>query len=224
MAFRLVGGPDGIPDRAPEELEFAVPLAQLGELPRLVARFAQDFDLRLVELYRPGRAAWRAAVAWSNEVGHPRFMAVRFFVGAEEGVTPDALFICGLVDSVEKGTLGEARALWLADLWQKDPQHSLERVTQRWRDERDWRVIANAARSGNWQALRARLPRLRGFRLPRLPRRAPTVLFTGRDSPQRTDLMIRVQGRLAPLGLTIFEHLAGEGRRAALPPRGAGRW
>ena len=214
IAYRLIADPDSIPERLPEELELALPLAQLGEVPRLVARFAQDFDLRLVELYRPGRAAWRAAVAWSNEVGHPRFMAVRFFVGAEEGVTPDALFACGLVDAVEKGALAEARALWLADLWQKEPQRSLERVTERWRDERDWRVIANAARSGNWQALRARLPELRGFRLPRLPRRAPSVLFTGRDSPQRSDLMIRVQGRLAPLGLSIYEHLAGEGRRA----------
>ena len=218
IAFRLIGDPDRIPERSPEELEFAVAPAQLGELPQLVARFAQDFDLRLVELYRPARAAWRAAVAWGNEVGYPRFMAMRFFVGADEGVTPDALFACGLVDAVEKGALAEARALWLADLWQKEPQRSLERVTERWRDERDWRVIANAARSGNWGALRSHLPslrrHLRRFRLPHLPRRAPSVLFTGRDSPQRTDLMIRVQGRLAPLGLSIFEHLAGEGRRA----------
>jgi len=218
IAYRLIGDPESIPERSPEELEFAVPPAQLGGLPRLLSRFAQDFDLRLVELYRPARAAWRAVVAWSNEVGHPRFMAARFFVGAEDGITPDALFACGLVDAVEKGTLSEARSLWLADLWQKEPQRALERVTERWREERDWRVIANAARSGNWQALRAHLPKLRRhlrrFRLPQFPRHAPTVLFTGRDSPQRTDLMIRVQGRLAPLGLNIFEHLAGEGRRA----------
>jgi len=40
------------------------------------------------------------------------------------------------------------------------------------------------------------------------------VLFTGRDSPGRTNLMIHVQGRLAPLGLTMFEQAAGEARRA----------
>lgn len=218
IAFRLIGDPDSLPERAPEELELAVPAGQLGRLPQLMARFAQDLDLRLVELYRPGRAAWRAVLAWNNEVGHPRFMAARFMVGAEEGVTPDVLFACGLVDAVEKAALSEARALWLADLWQKEPQRALEQVTRRWRDERDWRVIANAARSGNWKALRAHLPKLRRhlrrFRLPQLPRRAPSVLFTGRDSPQRTELMIRIQGRLAPLGLSIFEHLAGEGRRA----------
>ena len=218
VAYRLIGDPESIPERAPEELELAVPPLTLGALPGLIARFAQDFDLRLVELYRPGRAAWRAVLTWSSEVGHPRFMAVRCFVGAEEGVTPDALFACGLVDSVEKGTLSEARALWLADLWQADAQGATQQVMRRWRDEQDRRVIGNAARSGNWKALRTHLTQLRRslrrFRLPQVPRRAPTVLFTGRDSPQRTDLMIHVQGRLAPLGLDIFEHLAGEGRRA----------
>src|SRR4051812_27983429 len=86
---RLIGESRELPERAPEELELAVPRTALGELPRLIARFAHDFDLRLVQLYRPGRAAWRAVVTWSDEVGRPRFMAARFFVGAEEGTTPE---------------------------------------------------------------------------------------------------------------------------------------
>ena len=214
IGSRLRGAPSAIPERSPEEIELAVPPAALGELPAVMARFAQELDLRLVELYRPGWAAWRAVLAWNNEVGHPRFMAVRFFVGAVEGLTPDALFACGLLDAIEKGALSEARALWLAELWHQDPQRALERVAGRWRDEQHRRLIANAARSGNWQAVRSHLKDLRGLRLPRAPRRPPRVLFTGRDSPQRTDLMIRVQGRLAPLGLDIFEHLAGVGHRA----------
>jgi len=218
VAYRLMGEPNDLPERAPEELELVIPRTALGGLPRLMARFAQDFDLRLVELYRPGRAAWRAVIAWSDEVGRPRFMAARFFVGAQEGTTPDALFACGLVDAVEKGALSESRAAWLARLWQQDPQAALERVSERWRDEQDRRLIANAARSGNWQAFRTQVPHLRHglrrFRLPRFPRRAPSVLYTGRDSPSRTHLMIHIQGRLAPLGLTMFEHAAGEARRA----------
>jgi len=214
IGHRLIGDAADLPERAPEELELAVSKGSLGDLPRLIARFAQDLDLRLVELYRPGRAAWRAVVAWSDQVGRPRFMAARFFVGAQEGATPDALLICGLVDAVEKGALSESRAAWLAGLWQQDPQSALERVTERWRDEQDRRLIANAARSGNWQAVRTHMKDLRGFRLPHLARRAPSVLFTGRDSPGRTNLMIHVQGRLAPLGLTMFEQAAGEARRA----------
>ncbi|HYL89707.1 MAG TPA: serine acetyltransferase [Burkholderiales bacterium] len=214
IVFRLMGEPSAIAERAPEEMELAVPPAALGELPAVMARFAQELDLHLVELYRPGWAAWRVVLAWSNEIGHPRFMAVRFFVGAEEGITPDALFACGLLDAIEKRALSEVRAAWLSGLWQQDPHAAMERVATRWRKEQDRRLVANAARSGNWQAVRGHLKDLRGFRLPRAPRRAPRVLFTGRDSPQRTDLMIRVQGRLAPLGLDIFEHLAGVGRRA----------
>src|SRR5207249_5674439 len=87
VAFRLIGDSSGFPESAPEELDIAVPREALGALPRRLARFAQDFDFRLVELYRPGRAAWRAVLAWTDEVGRPRFMAVRFFVGAEEGMS-----------------------------------------------------------------------------------------------------------------------------------------
>ncbi|HZE60990.1 MAG TPA: serine acetyltransferase [Burkholderiales bacterium] len=214
IGYRLIGDAGELPERAPEELELAIPRPHLGELPRLIARCAQDFDLRLVELYRPGRAAWRAVVAWSDEVGRPRFMAARFFVGAAEGTTPDALLICGLVDAVERGALSESRAAWLSRLWHEEPQAARERVGERWRDEQERRLVANAARSGNWQAVRAHMKDLRGFRLPRVPRRAPSVLFTGRDSPSRTNLMIHIQGRLAPLGLTMFEQAAGEARRA----------
>jgi len=215
--FRLLDEVASIPEHAPEELPLAVPAHALAEVPRHVARFAQDFDLRLVELYRPGWAAWRAVLAWTDDVGRPRFLAARFFVGVEPGQSAAALFICSLVDAVEKGTLGEARARWLSDLWREDPQDAAERVARRWRQADEQRLIANAARSGNWQALRLRLAELRRslgrLRLPRLPRRAPAVLFAGRDSPTRSDLMVHVQGRLAPLGLEMFEQLAGGSRR-----------
>jgi len=215
--FRLLDDVASIPEHGPEELPLAVPAHALPEVPRHVARFAQDFDLRLVELYRPGWAAWRAVLAWTDEVGRPRFLAARFFVGVEPGRSAAALFICSLVDAVEKGTLGEARARWLSDLWRDDPQDAAERVARRWREGDEQRLIANAARSGNWRALRPRLAELRRslgrLRLPRLPRRAPAVLFAGRDGLTRTDLMVHVQGRLAPLGLEMFEQLAGGSRR-----------
>src|SRR5205814_2074891 len=79
------------------------------------------------------------------------------------------------------------------------------------------RLVAQAARAGNWLAIRARLPELRRglhrFGAPAwLQRRRPSVLFTGRDSPQRSSLMVHVQGRLAPLRLLMFESLAGQAR------------
>jgi len=217
VEFRLLHDNAGIPEHAPEELPLAVPAYALPAIPRHVARFAQDFDLQLVELYRPAWAAWRAVLAWTDEIGRPRFMAARFFVALEQGESAAELFICGLADAVEKGTLAEERARWLSELWREEPQDAAERVSRRWREADEQRLIANAARSGNWQAVRARMAELRRalgrFRLPRLPRRAPAVLFAGRDSPTRTNLMVQVQGRLAHLGLQMFEQLAGASRR-----------
>ena len=198
IAYRLIGDPGELPEHAPEELELAIPRHVLGELPRLIARFGQDFDLRLVELYRPGRSAWRAVVAWSDEVGRPRFMAARFFVGAEEGATPDALFICGLVDAVEKGALSDSRASWLSRLWHEEPHAALERVGERWRNEQERRLVANAARSGNWQAVRTHMKDLRGFRL-----------IDPRDLMQR-HAVLGAERRVVDAARTLGGELGGE--------------
>ena len=210
MAFREIGDS--------QDLDLAVPRASLEALPRLVARFAQEIDLRFVELERHAPDAWRAVLAWTDEVGKPRFLAARFFVGAEEGAAPDALFACGLVDAVENQALGEERAAWLTARFNEDPAAGTEQVARRWRNDAHARLIAQAARAGNWSAVRARLAELRRalkiLRWPRLLRSRVSVLFAGRETPQRSSLMTHVQGRLAPLGLDIFEDHVGNARRA----------
>jgi hypothetical protein len=217
IAFRLLADPQAFPDRAPEECELAVPASALPGIPKAAARFAQDFDLRLVELYRPARAAWRAVFAWTDDVGRPRFLSARFLVAAEEGMTSAALFVCTLIEAVERRALPDERARWLAALWRDDPQDAAERLARHFRNAEHQRLIAHAARADQWAAVKSRLAELRRalarIRLPRLPRRAPSILFAGRDSPARTTLMIQVEGRLAPLGLDMFEQLAGGARR-----------
>src|SRR5256885_1654097 len=126
IAFRLLTDSQAFPDHAPEECELAVPASALPAIPKAAARFAQDFDLRLVELYRPGRAAWRAVFAWTDDVGRPRFLSARFFVAAEEGMTSAALFVCTLIEAVERRALPDERARWLAALWRVDPQDPAE--------------------------------------------------------------------------------------------------
>ncbi|HSN34217.1 MAG TPA: hypothetical protein VLU41_16120, partial [Ideonella sp.] len=157
----MIGDASRFAASAPSEIDLALAPARMAQVPQLVARFAQDFDLRLVGLERAARRAWRAMFAWSDELGRPRFLASRFFVGAQEGDSPDALFICGLVDAVENQALGDERAAWLSGLWREEPRESMARVRRLWRDEAQARLIAQAARHGNWQALRARLGELR---------------------------------------------------------------
>ena len=211
---------EGIPFRVidDQELSLAVPRASLERLPRVVALFAQDIDLRFVELERPCGDAWRAVLAWTDEVGKPRFLAARFFIGAEEGASPDALFATGLVDSIEREAFGEARAAWLSARFGEDPPGATEQIARRWRNDAHARLIAQAARAGNWSAVRSKSGELRRalrfVRWPRLRRSRVSVLFAGRETPQRSSLMTHVQGRLAPLGLDIFEDHAGNARGA----------
>jgi serine acetyltransferase len=215
MAFRLIGDSSGFPESAPAEIDLAVPPAALPRIPGVAAEFAQAFDLRLVGLERAARREWRAVFAWSDEVGRPRFLATRFFVAAADGVSADALFISGLVDAVERGSLSEERATWLSTLHKEEPQATGDRIAERWRDEQA-RLVAQAARTGEWGAVRSRLAELRralgGLRWPQWRERRPSVLFTGREAPQRASLMTHVQGRLAPLALAMFEDRAGNAR------------
>jgi serine O-acetyltransferase len=213
IPFRLIGDSSGFPESAPAEIDLAVPAPSLPKVPGLSADFAQEFDLRLADLEQPQRREWRAVLAWSDEVGRPRFLAARFFVGAAEGTSADALFIVGLVDAIERRFLAEDRAAWLATLFKEEPHAAADRISEMWRDEGKARLLAQAARTGEWGAVRSRLHELRlRRRWPQLPRSRPSVLFTGREAPARAALMTHVQGRLAPLGLDIFEDRAGNAR------------
>ena len=218
VAFRLIGDSSGFPETAPPEIDLAVAAAELPRIPRLAAAFAREFDLRLVELDKPARRERRAVLAWSDEVGRPRFLAARFFVAAAEGVSADALFIAGLVDAVERRSLSQDRASWLAMLFREDSHAASERIGEFWRDEAHARLLAQAARTGEWGAARTNIRKLRGglgrFWLPDLPRARPAVVFTGREASQRAALMAHCQARLAPLGLDIFEDPAGNARSA----------
>ena len=53
VAFRVLGDATRYPESAPAEVQLAVSRAAFRELPRLAARFCQEFDLQLVQLERP---------------------------------------------------------------------------------------------------------------------------------------------------------------------------
>jgi serine O-acetyltransferase len=236
LRFRILGDSHGYPERAPSEIELAVPPASLAGIPRAVARFCHEFDLQLVHLAPEDSRAWRFVAAWSDEVGRPRFMSVRIcsdycrglrrYLRAEdllEGM-PEILFSHGLIDAVESGELGSERGAWLSALWNDDPRGAMERVARFWPDLAQTRLLAQAARHGEWAAVRAALGALRrGLRravwpdpgdvAARLavaarnlfqPARA-SVAFMGRESALRDEVMRQVARDLAPLGLAFLE-------------------
>jgi serine O-acetyltransferase len=236
MRFRVLGDSHGYPERAPPEVELAVARAALAEMPRALARYCQELDLQLVQLAPEDSRAWRCVLAWSDEVGRPRFMSVRLcsdycrglrcYLRAEELLpgTPEALFSHGLVDAVERQELSPERAAWLSSLWNDDPRGAIERIARFWPSSANIRLIAQAAKHGEWTPVRAGLASLRralrrtvppepgdiAARLAVLarnlaqPARA-AIGFMGRESSLRSAALGEVARDLAPLRLTLFE-------------------
>ena len=221
-------------DNAPGDVEIAVPRRALAGMPRLLARFGQDFDLRLVELGRPEVDLWRCMLAWSDDIGRPRFMALRIFgdyyCGTRRFLFSDELlsgsaesrFGYALLEAVARQSLTDERGAALSALWREDSRGAMEAVRRFWPQPNHQRLITQAARQESWSGLRGALPALRRalqwsvrprlvLPIANLLTWRPAVAFTGRESPLRSTLLVNVQGQLAPLGLAMFE---GEDRRA----------
>lgn len=231
VAFRPLG------PEVSDELALAVRPDALAGMARRIARFAQDFDLRLVEIARRERQRTDLTLAWSDEVGRPSFLAVHVFgdycragrtlLRSAEllGGRPDALFFYGLLEAIGSRRLDEPSAAWLSGLWHADPRGALERIGGVWRERRDVRLLAQAARNGAWDPVRAALPRLARVRGPLLAASPlallpafmpkvrsllgpghPRVAFIGFEN---TSLRERVERDLAPAfagGLRAIEH------------------
>ena len=236
VPFRILGESQGYPERAPAEVQLAVPRAALDSIPRAVGLFCRELDLRLVHLAPEDSRAWRCVLAWGDQVGRPRFMSARIcsdycrgprcYLRAEEllGATAETLFSHALVDAVETGELSPDSAAWLCSQWNEDPRGAIERVARFWRDAAHIRLIAQAAKHGEWTAVRASLGALRrALRRAVLPDPADAlarlavlarsfaqpaqaaVVFMGRESALRSAVLAEVKRDLAPLGLTLFE-------------------
>lgn len=228
VRFGLLGPQDASP-----AMVLAVAKEALPDMPRRIARFAQELDLRLVQLARVEHQRWQFILAWSDEVGRPSFLtlqalgdyyrAARPLLRSAELLSgrPDLLFLYGLIEGVENQQIDEARAAWLSSLWRSDPRGAIERIGRYWRQRRDIRLLAQAAKHGSWSGVRGALPALRrrlrrasfpsalvlfaGFgRLLQPPSAA--VAFVGFDN---SSLRSRVERDLAPAfpsGLTTLEH------------------
>lgn len=234
--FRVLGDTGGYPENAPPEVQLVVGPEVLAAVPRLVGRFCHELDLQLVRLAPEDIRAWRCVLAWSDEVGRPRFVSLRVcshycrgarcYLRAEELLAgaPESLFAHALIDAVERGALAPEDAAWLSTLWSADPRGAAARIAEFWPSGATARVLAQAAMHGEWEPVRADLGALRralrravwptpaglAARLSVLarnllhPQRA-AVVFLGRESPARSEVMRQAALDLAPLGLARFE-------------------
>ena len=236
VRFRLLGDSRDYPERAPLDVQIAVPHAALAAMPRTLARYCQELDLQLVQLGPADSRAWRCTLAWNDEVGRPRFLSVRVcsdycrgwrrYLRAEEllGGSAETLFSHGLIDAVETQELEPARASWLCSLWNDDARGAIERIARFWPNSANIRLIAQAAKHGDWTPVRASLGALRralrravlpdpgdvAARLAALARSivqppGASIVLVGRESGLRSAVRREVARDLAPLGLALFE-------------------
>jgi len=249
MRFRVLGDGSGYPERAPPVVQIAVPLEALAAMPRAIGRFCHDLDLQLVQLAAEDSHAWRATLAWSDEIGRPRFIAVRMcsdycrgwrcYLRAEELLagSPETMFSHGLVDAVESGEISADCAAWLGTLWNEDPRGAIERIARFWPSSANIRLIAQAAKHGDWAAVRASLGILRrSMRRAVLPEpgdvlarvaiaarnlvqpASATIAFMGRESAIRREVLAQVAHDLRPLGLTLVDGPARADLRIVFDP------
>jgi hypothetical protein len=247
VRFRILGDSHGYPERAQPEVQLAVRPETLAAMPRMVARFCHDLDLQLVQLAPEDSRAWRCVLAWSDEVGRPRFMSIRVcsdycrglrcYLRAAELLdgAPETLFAHGLIDAVENGELAPERAAWLCSLWSEEPRGAIERIARFWPSSPNIRLVAQAAKHGEWAGVNASLDALRrALRRAVMPEPGDVaarlavaarnlaepahaaIAFMGRESSLRTEVMGQVARDLAPLGLALFEAGAHAARGVGL--------
>ena len=227
-----------LPEGAAGEVVVAVPRESLDAVPASLGRFARALDLQLVSLAREEPGAWRAVLAWSDDVGRPRFLNAELFGDWRRGgrlllrseellpAPADVRFIRLLLDRVFAGELGEEQGRRLSELWQMDPRGAMEQIARFWSRPSDMRLVAQAAKHGSWAEARRLTGPLRKALRPVLPWHAPgrfalrllappgvAIAFVGEDADQREQLRRAVERDLAPAvpaGLATVAHGFGE--------------
>jgi len=225
-------------EAAAGEIDLAVAREALDAVPASLGRFCRGLDLRLVHLAREEPSAWRAVFAWSDEVGRPRFLRAEIFGDWQRGgrtllrseellpATAEVRFIRLLLGCVLDGRLGEEQGRRLSGLWEMNPRGAMEQIARFWSLPSDMRLVAQAAKHGNWMEAGARTAHLRRAMRAGLGIGAPwaylryaalglarppgvTIAFVGED-PDRCDaLRLAVERDLAPAvpsGLATVSH------------------
>jgi serine O-acetyltransferase len=173
VRFRVLGDPAAYPENAPPEAQIVVGPESLAAMPRLVGGFCHELDLQLVRLAPEDSRALRSVLAWSDEMGRPRFMSLRLFSHYCRGVrcylraqellpgAAESLFVHALIDAVETGELSRERAAWLSTLWHEDPRGAAERIAAFWPSSDTMRMLTQAADDGEWGPVASGLAGLR---------------------------------------------------------------
>lgn len=268
--YGVVGDTRRFPREIASDVDIVVRPAAFAGVARTIARFCRAHDVELVQMIQHEQTAVYFVLAWRGESGELRFLAPDvcsdYFRGGRRLLTADEIlaqrelavddlgsvkgfyvppphmqFIYYLLKKVDKGHLGEAHADYLSQQWREDAGGAWGQVCRFWPAAADAELLAHAAATNQWSAVREVLPRLRRSLRQAVPRSAgwllgewrrrlarllqPTgavVVFLGADGSGKSSVIERVLADLAPVFrriryLHLRPRLLDGGPVAALP-------
>lgn len=229
----VVGDARDYPQAIASDLDIVLAPEAFAGLPRLLAQFCRECDVRLVQWIEHEQTAVYCVLAWLGGDGGFRFLAADFcsdycrggrrLLAAEElleewapaadargyargfRVPPAPVqFIYYLMKKVDKLELDDEHGEYLSACWHEDPEGARSLLFRYWPPAEEAGLIARAAAANRWFPVRAVLRRLRRT----LHRSAPLTLrgLAG-------ELGRRIRRALRPTGLTV----------AVLGPDGSGK-
>ncbi|MGH8641296.1 MAG: hypothetical protein ACRET6_06270 [Burkholderiales bacterium] len=233
IPYCVVGDTRAFPETIASDVDIVVEQKAFPTVPRLVARFARELGVHVVQWIRHEQTASYFVLAWARDSGGIDFLALDFCGdyyrggrrmlaadgilarrapaidrhGREQGFRVPAAhmqFIYYLLKKVDKRELDHAHGEYLSDRWHADPGGALSWIGRYWPDVDDAELISRAAEDNEWFLVRGLLPRLRRT----LRRSAPFSAAAALGEVKR-----RVERVLRPTGMTV----------AVIGPDGSGK-
>jgi serine acetyltransferase/thymidylate kinase len=233
LVYCVVGDTRLYPKTISSDVDIVVGHDTYHQIPRMLSRFCREHEVRMVQLIQHEHTATYFVLAWVSASGRLCFLAVdfcsdylrsgRLLLKAEELLAqlrraqdepgcagsfrvplPHMQFIYYLLKKIDKGELNDSHGEYLSDRWRADPCSAWGEVCRFWLLREDAELLADAAATGEWSAVREALPRLR-----KALRRAAPLSVKGMYG----ELRRRARRVLQPAGLVV----------ALLGPDGCGK-
>lgn len=273
IPYCVVGNSDSLPDLVAGDVDIVVPHGDWTRFPRALDEFCERSDTKLTQCLQHEQTALYFVISWEHndssaflalDACSDYFRGGRLMLEAGEILADriPAVDRCGrskgffvpkpanefqyyLLKKVDKAVLSDEQARHLSDVWRADPEGARAAISRFWPAE--WvEIIARAAESADWDAVRKSLPRLRrslrrglrrqpvaylGAEFQRWMRRflAPTgflVAFLGPDGSGKSTVIREVTAAVAPAFRRALQfhllpkHFSSQTRAEVVDPHG----
>ncbi|WP_333840209.1 DapH/DapD/GlmU-related protein [Pelomicrobium sp.] len=237
IPYCVVGDSRGYLEAIESDLDLVVSQEAFQKIPRLLARFCREQDVRLVQWIQHEQTAIYFVLVWTDTAGKPCYLALdvcsdyyragRRLLAADEILagrrleldgagepkgfyvpSPAVQFIYYLLKKIDKGNLEDHHGEYLSERWRQDPDRARVLLERFWLTGGNAQRLACAAESNDWSAVRGDLPALRRALHRAVPRSFASMLG---------ELHRKVVRVLQPTGaLVVFLGPDGSGKSSVI--------